>query len=288
MARPTKQGIDYFPLDCQFDDKVEMYLLETGAVGFAVLVSIWQMIYSNEGYFILDNNDLRLLIKRKIDVGINEVNDCINVCLRRNLFNADMQNEYKILTSSAIQHRYFDAAKKKKTVKVIHNYLLVPVDSYRNLVNSDVNTVNVDGNATNVKVKEEVNVKEEVESRGGGVVRLIDVFKPSDETLGFLKTRNQKTPTDSDVIAFVSHYDKKPFNDDREIQVAFRKWMAQQTMFDESNGNKGGGGIKFPARNDQNAWKALASEHGVKTKPGESQYEFEQRVTRLVTEKLAA
>ncbi len=50
MARPTKQGIDYFPLDCQFDDKTEMYLIEKGVVGLCVMVTIWQMIYSGEGY----------------------------------------------------------------------------------------------------------------------------------------------------------------------------------------------------------------------------------------------
>ena len=284
MARPTKQGIDYFSLDCQFDNKVEMYLLEKGAVGFAVLISIWQMIYFSEGYFILDNNDLRLLVKRKIDVGINDVNDCINTCLRRNIFDSDMQDMYQILTSKGVQHRYFDAAKKKKEVKVIHNYLLISVDSYRNIVNSDINPVNGGGNATKLKEEVKEEVKEKEERGGGGSVRLIDVFKPSTETLEYLEFHKQKTPTDSDVIAFVNHWDKRHFNDDREIQVAFRKWMAQQTMFDESSGSKVGG-IKFPAKNDQGAWIKFASEHGVRTKPGESQYEFEQRVMLSVVEK---
>ncbi len=36
MARPAKQGIDYFPLDVDFDDKIEMYLIEKEAVGLAV------------------------------------------------------------------------------------------------------------------------------------------------------------------------------------------------------------------------------------------------------------
>lgn len=159
MARPTKQGIDYFPLDCQLDDKTEMYLIEKGAVGLAVLVTTWQMIYSNEGYYIENNIDLHLLIKRKIDVGINEVSDCINTCLRRNLFDTNLGNKHNILTSKAIQKRYFDIARKKKFVNIIEEFLLISVDSIKNPVNVGINSVNSGENATNVKVKEEVKVK---------------------------------------------------------------------------------------------------------------------------------
>ena len=163
MARPTKQGIDYFPLDCQFDDKIEMYLIEKGATGLGVLVTLWQMIYANEGYYIEDNNDLHLLIKRRIDVPVNEVSDCINACLNRNLFSQKLHGSYRILTSKAIQKRYFEAAKKKKSILSTTEYLLINVDSYANLTDSGINPVDVDGNATNVK--EEVEVKEEVNGK---------------------------------------------------------------------------------------------------------------------------
>mgnify|MGYP001820199599 CR=1 FL=1 len=153
MARPTKQGIDYFPLDCQFDDKIEMYLIESGAPGLGVLISIWQMIYSNHGYYTDNNKDLHLLIKRKIDSDINEVSDCINLCLDRGIFNNNLHEKYGILTSKAIQKRYFEIARKKKSVEIVVDYIINGIDSYGNWVN-------VAGNATNVKVKEEVKVKE--------------------------------------------------------------------------------------------------------------------------------
>jgi hypothetical protein len=163
MGRPTKQGIDYFSLDCQFDDKTEMFLIEKGATGLAVLVSIWQMIYSNEGYYIQDNEDLYLLIKRKIDVSVNEVSECVNAALRRNLFNNELHAQYGILTSRAIQKRYFDAAKKKKSVEYCSEFVLISIDSYFNLVSSDGNPVNVAGNATKEKEEEKEKEKEEKE-----------------------------------------------------------------------------------------------------------------------------
>ena len=151
MARPTKQGIDYFPLDCQFDDKIEMYLIEKEANGLAVLISIWQIIYSNDGYYTPNGNDLCLLIKKRINVNINEIKECINVCLSRNIFDSKLHKKHKILTSKAIQKRYFDAAKKKKIVQYNIDYVI-------NGINTPDNSIDVGGNATNVKE----NVKENV------------------------------------------------------------------------------------------------------------------------------
>lgn len=161
MARPTKQGIDYFPLDCSFDDKTKLYLMEHEGEGLGVLVTIWQLAYSNQGYFVYADDDLPLLIKGEIGVGINVVSDCINTCLRRNIFSQKLYDRYRILTSKAIQKRYFEAAKKKKGVQVTQEFLLISVSSYKNLVYSDENPVIGGINTT----KEEVEVKEEVKEK---------------------------------------------------------------------------------------------------------------------------
>jgi hypothetical protein len=163
MARPTRQGIDYFPLDVELDDKTEMFLIEKEAVGLAVLISVWQLIYKNEGYYIKYNNDLCLLIKKRISVDINSINDCIKSAVNRNIFDKELFNKEGILTSRAIQKRFFEAAKRKKQVLVYRNYLLIDINSYNNTVIVNINSVNADNNSTNVKeeVKENVNVKGE-------------------------------------------------------------------------------------------------------------------------------
>jgi hypothetical protein len=152
LARPTKQGIDYFPIDCNFDAKTQLYIMEKGANGFSVLVTIWQLIYQNEGYYIEDSKDLHLLIKQRIDVGINEVSDCINLSLQRNLFSEDLYKKYKILTSKAIQKRYFSIAKKKKTVNFNVNYVINGVDVGENAVDTAEKSTKV---KVKVKVKED-------------------------------------------------------------------------------------------------------------------------------------
>ena len=58
MGRLTKQGIEYFSLDCQFEDKLELFILEKEAVGLAVFITLLQLIYQNEGYYIVNGKDL--------------------------------------------------------------------------------------------------------------------------------------------------------------------------------------------------------------------------------------
>ena len=159
MARPIKQGIDYFPLDCQFDPKTEMYLVETESNGLSVLITLWQLIYAHEGYYINVDEDLHLLVKKRVNVGINEVNDCINVAIKRNLFNKKLFDKYKILTSHAIQKRFFDIAKRKKMIQFDHRYII-------NGINVSNNMVDVCENATKeIKVKESKVKKEYIRKK---------------------------------------------------------------------------------------------------------------------------
>lgn len=158
MARPTKQGIDYFPLDVQLDDKTELFIADSGAEGLGVLITIWQLIYQNNGYYVTNGEDLRLLVRRRVMSDVTTIESIIDSAIRRGVFDIGMHDKHKILTSKAIQKRFFDAAKKKKTVSVVENYIM-------NGVSVGINAVYSVGNATNVDVKEEVNVdvKEEVE-----------------------------------------------------------------------------------------------------------------------------
>jgi Domain of unknown function (DUF4373) len=126
MARPLKIGLDYFPLDVSIDDNVELLEAEEGLEGFAILVKIWQKIYSN-GYFIEWNEDSSLLFCKKINADKTKVNSVINTCLRRNLFNKKIYDKYKILTSCGIQKRFITACyqSKRKSISVISEYILV-------------------------------------------------------------------------------------------------------------------------------------------------------------------
>jgi len=158
MSRPTKQGIDYFPIDVQFDEKIELLISELGSDALSTLVTIWQLAYQNNGYYVENGKDLQLLIRRRIMLDLDTIEKVINVCLERGIFNQSLHEKYNILTSKAIQKRYFIASRLKKKINIVKNYLLVDVNDVGNATWVGVNDV---GNATNV----EVDVKEDVKGK---------------------------------------------------------------------------------------------------------------------------
>lgn len=146
MARPLKQGLDYFPLDVVIDDNIELLEAECGLIGFAILIKIWQKIYSN-GYYIDWEEDNALLFARKINIELTVVNDVVNVSLRRSLFNKKLYKNYKILTSSGIQKRYFKICSdsKRKNLSIIKEYKLfnpelIGVNPELTSINSELST----------------------------------------------------------------------------------------------------------------------------------------------------
>lgn len=126
MARPVKIGLDYFPLDINTDDKLELIEAEHGLQGFAIVIKLWQKIYSN-GYYIEWNDDIALLFSRRINSEKTLILSVINSCFNRNLLNKSLFDKYGILTSPGIQKRFFTVCKqvKRTSVTAIKQYLLV-------------------------------------------------------------------------------------------------------------------------------------------------------------------
>lgn len=134
MARPLKSGLDHFPLDISFDDDVELIEAEHGLEGFAILIKLWQKIYSN-GYYIEWNDDTELLFSKKINTDKIKVNSVVNSCLLRSLFSKLLYEKYHVLTSSGIQKRYLlaCASSKRKNI-VFERRLLLVEDKYKQLI----------------------------------------------------------------------------------------------------------------------------------------------------------
>lgn len=159
MARPLKSGLDYFPLDVHFDDPVELIEAEFGLEGFAILIKLWQKIYSN-GYYIKWDSDAVLLFSRKISSDINLVNSIVNSCFLRNLFNKDIYDMYGILTSTGIQKRYLNActASKRKNI-VMEECLYLLGEKQKQLITEFTQLITEEtlinsGESTQRKVKE--------------------------------------------------------------------------------------------------------------------------------------
>ena len=160
MARPLKTGLDYFPLDVSFDDNIELLEAEEGLEGFAILIKLWQKIYSN-GYYIEWNEDSLLLFCKKINTEKTKVDSAINTCLRRNLFDKNLFNKYKILTSCGIQKRFISASSqsKRKSISVISDYMLVN-EEFKQLITEFIELTQEESTQSKVKESKVKEIKE--------------------------------------------------------------------------------------------------------------------------------
>lgn len=170
MARPQKQGLDYFPFDCFTDSKIELIEAEFGLTGFAIIVKLLQKIYGEQGYYCEWNAEVALLFAHKNNVGGNAVSETIQSALRRGIFSEDLFNRFGILTSADIQKTYLEAVGRRKQIEVKKEYLLIKVtlknvNVCNNSVNADINSVNDDNNQQS-KVKEsKVNKSKEKDNK---------------------------------------------------------------------------------------------------------------------------
>lgn len=197
MARPFKEGLEYFPLDCDIDqnDKIALIEAQHGIVGFGVAIKLLMKIYNNS-YFYEWTEKEQLLFSRRVNVNINEVNVIINDLVKWDFFDEKLFKDEKILTSKGIQRRYLEAVGRRQKVKMLKKYLLLDediVNVYKNLVIVDINPLSSgvnDNISTQSKVKKS-KVKESKEKNNN----CCSLY----EKLGF-GTINEVTLSDIDLL----------------------------------------------------------------------------------------
>lgn len=143
MARPTKQGLNYYPLDTDFihDIKVRKIMRSNGPQSIAVLLDLLGNIYGDRGYYMQWDDDVRFLVAD--DVGISEVavDELIKKAVSVDFFNKELFDKFSILTSHGIQERYLKGAKRKVGLCIQKRYDLT-VSAYKNPTSSGVNANN--------------------------------------------------------------------------------------------------------------------------------------------------
>lgn len=165
MARPLQTGLDYFPLDTNIDDTIELLEAKFGLEGFAIFIKLLQKIYSNN-YYLDWNEEIKLLFAKKNSLNIDSLNNVLNYCLEKNILNNTLFLKYSILTSSGIQSRYFKAIERRKNIKIINEYILVDlkrINAAMDLINVNINSLNVNINSqSKVDYSKEEQIKENI------------------------------------------------------------------------------------------------------------------------------
>ncbi|MGH1841247.1 Lin1244/Lin1753 domain-containing protein [Enterococcus gallinarum] len=165
MARPTKKGLDYFPLDVDFlsDLKVRRIIKACGKEAVHILVALLANIYRDEGYYVLWDDDLAFLVADEVGTKEGTVEELVKKAVQVKFFDKDTFDKYSVLTSKGIQSRYILATKERKKVELEYKYLLTNEVNRSNIsINGRNNSVN-QGNNQQSKEKEskEKEIKED-------------------------------------------------------------------------------------------------------------------------------
>lgn len=231
MARPPKEGLNYFPLDVDFlsDKKVKLLKAEFGAAGVLVFLSILTEIYRNNGYFMRWDKDDSLLMAEEVGCGLDStvIEEIVQGCIRRSLFDSRVANVFGVLTSSGIQRRYLRAAAERSNIYIIEEYLLLDTDNEKDVpkgilkkvalksISGTINSPNRPINSQS-RVKESKGEESRVEES-----RVASAEKPPSEAT--------TTPTLTEIISFCQE-EKLIISPERFFNVnEARSWTAKGT-----------------------------------------------------------
>ena len=148
-GRPTKQGIDYFPMDVGFfsDVKIRKISRACGSQSASILICLLCNIYKDEGYYIVWDEDLPFVIADIVGVSEGAVKEVL---------------------IKALQVGFFDNTlyEKRKETELIPEYMINDVN---NSINDGINSINdVNNEQSKVKVKRKKSISPSPPLKGGG------------------------------------------------------------------------------------------------------------------------
>lgn len=156
MARPTKDGIDYFPLDVDVfeDEKIEAIAGEFGLKGEIAVIKLLCAIYK-KGYFILWNDLTQAtLLKRLPGVSKEMLNQIVNRLVIWGFFDKELFDSVEVLTSENIQATYFEATKRRKSPKPTKYVINVNNNTQDERDNDDINPQSKENKSKVNEIKE--------------------------------------------------------------------------------------------------------------------------------------
>ncbi|GIO09715.1 hypothetical protein J31TS6_57430 [Brevibacillus reuszeri] len=146
MARPIKEGLEYFPVDVDIDqdEKVIMVIAKHGMLGFGILIRLMMEIYKSGYYYPWGEREQHVFsLKAKESVDI--VNSVVQECMKWGFFHQGMYDSFEILTSKGFQKRFMIAANRRKSIGIKPEYLLLDgVNANNNAINEDSNPVQLE------------------------------------------------------------------------------------------------------------------------------------------------
>ena len=157
MARPRKDGLDYYPMDVNFlgDIKVKKVIRSHGIQAVAVILHLLGTVYRDNGYYATYDDDLLFITADELNLEEKYVKDVVEKLLEVDFFSREQAEKNKVLTSIGIQERYRKATERRISVNINDSLCIQKPSSSE--VNVDISTQS--------KVKESKVKESKVEDR---------------------------------------------------------------------------------------------------------------------------
>lgn len=124
MARPTKDGLDYFPhdVDAANDEKIESLMYIHGTAGYAFYFIHLERIYRSSTLELdISESETMQILAKKCGINFEEYEKILQTCLRRNCFDAEAYQSRGVLTSNGIKKRANVVISKREKMRLKYN-----------------------------------------------------------------------------------------------------------------------------------------------------------------------
>jgi len=123
MARPQKEGLDYFPHDTDAvnDEKLEALRALHGNDGYAFYFILLERIYRSPKMEIdISDAETLQILARKISVTIEKFQEMMKTALKWHCFDPEKYHNHHILTSNGIKKRALPVVEKREKMRLIY------------------------------------------------------------------------------------------------------------------------------------------------------------------------
>lgn len=120
MARPTKDGLDYFPhdTDTYMDDKIESLEAVYGNDGYAAYFKLLERIYRNAGNILISDAETMQKYAKRCNINnLQMFEEMLNFMAKIGLFDEKLWKDEKSLSSNGIRKRVQVVVDKRERMK---------------------------------------------------------------------------------------------------------------------------------------------------------------------------
>ena len=132
MARTRRSGLEYFPMDTDMfsDIKIRKLIKFQSGKAIAVYTLLLCNIYRN-GYYIVWDEELPFIVSEQSGYDEAYIREAIRCCLKVGLFDSELFDKHKVLTSAGIQKRYRLIKSLSRSVCNMKEYCIIDDGSDR-------------------------------------------------------------------------------------------------------------------------------------------------------------